>query len=91
MLTLWPLAATTQEPLWKGHMAAGQSAFEQNDLSAARDQFEAALAAARDFPASDPRIGLTLNNLATVYNFQGEFAKAESNGIRYLKIPVDAL
>ena len=77
LLLLLPTAAGAQEPLWRGHMAAGQSAFEQKDLIAARDQFEAALTAAQDFPADDPRIGLTLNNLATVYNFQGAFAKAE--------------
>lgn len=80
-LVLWSPQAGAQDDArgdaWTDFMAAGEAAFRQDNLAAARDQFEAALKAARDFPAMDPRRGLTLNNLATVYNGRGEYAKAE--------------
>ncbi len=76
-LLLWPAHAVAQEADWERHMRAGDTAYQQGNYAEAVKQIKAALSLAEAFGPDDPRLALTLNNLAFLYATQGKYAEAE--------------
>jgi tetratricopeptide (TPR) repeat protein len=63
-------------PPWEEHHQAGVAAYRAKNYSEAEKQFKAALVEAEPFSTDDPRLILTLNNLAEVYRFQSKHSQA---------------
>ncbi|HEX9584746.1 MAG TPA: tetratricopeptide repeat protein, partial [Gammaproteobacteria bacterium] len=76
-LWLWSAPAVTDEAQWDAHMDAAHAAYERGNYAEAKSRFEAALKEAEAFGDEDPRLALTLNNLAVLYRAQRHFAGAE--------------
>ena len=70
-----PLQA--QGSAWEALIKGAEAALERKDFASAEEQLKAALEAAERFPAGDPRLGKTLNNLAAIYYAQGDYERAE--------------
>ncbi len=85
------LACVAQEATWETHMEAGAEAFQQGDHAEAERQLAVAVEHAEEFGADDPRLALSLNNLAVVYRSQGRYAEAEPLHERALAIREEAL
>jgi len=62
---------------WRAHMDAGTAAYQRGDFQTGIARLEAALKEAQAFDERDPRLPLTLNNLALLYTSQGRYADAE--------------
>ena len=86
-----PLAACAGEAEWQAHMKTGETAFQRGDYRGAAASFTAALKEAEAFGETDPRFAPTLNNLATLYYTQGQYAQAEPLYKRSLAIREKAL
>ncbi len=76
-MTLLQPSALGQDAAWEGFIQAGRDALQQENYDEAERQFEDALEAAERFPAGDPRLGKSYNNLAAVYYAQEDYARAE--------------
>ncbi len=76
-LLLWPAHAVAQQGDWDRHMRAGDAAYQQGNYAEAVKQTKAALSLAEAFGPNDPRLAQTLNNLAFLYETQGNYAEAE--------------
>ena len=76
-LVFWPAHAPAQGGEWKSYMARGVGAYEQGNYPEAEKQLAAALREAEGFAPQDPRLAQSLNNLALIYEVQGQYAKAE--------------
>ena len=63
-------------PPWEKHHQAGLTAYRAKNYSEAEKQFKAALVEAEPFSIDDPRLILTLSNLAEVYRFQSKHSQA---------------
>lgn len=85
-LQLWSLPVSAAEQDWQVLTALGEAALQQKNFTLAEQQFAAALKQADDFKPSDPRLGRSLNNLATVQNALGQTEAAEPLLQRALKI-----
>jgi tetratricopeptide (TPR) repeat protein len=77
VLALSAPAARGESPAWDDAMAAGEAAFAEMDLAAARRHFQAARQAAASFAPDDPRLALTLTGLGTALNGLGAYGEAE--------------
>ncbi len=73
----WGSAALAQEGQWKVYISSGLKSSRAGDQAAARQYLTKALQQAEEFPAGDPRRGLTLSYLALVSFKQGQKADAE--------------
>ena len=76
---------------WESHMAAGEAAYRQGDYAEAESRFDAALKEAEAFGPEDPRLAMSLNNLAELYRAQGRYGEAEPLYRRSLAIWEKAL
>jgi len=85
-LQLCAASAAAGEQEWQVLTALGEAALQQKNFNLAEKQFAAALKQAEDFRSGDPRLGRTLNNLATVHNALGRTETAELLLRRALKI-----
>ncbi len=83
--------ASAQGTAWERHMAAGVKAYRQGRYADAEKPFQAAVKEAEGFEPQDPRLAMSLNNLAVLYRHQGQYAKAESLYKRALVIREKAL
>ncbi len=66
-----------QRGLWESYMATGAAAYQEGRYAEAQRQLEAARNAAEGFGPQDPRLAMSLNNLAELYRAQGRYADAE--------------
>ena len=73
-----PRSAGGPSAQWRVAILSGNRAFEQGDLSTAREHYQIALEAARSLPADDLRTVAALRNLGQVYGGQGYFDAADS-------------
>ena len=62
---------------WGEYHESGWAAFKGKNFVAAEKQFLVALKEAERFPNDDPRLRLTLNNLAETYREQKKYSEAE--------------
>lgn len=71
---------------WKSLVEAGNQAYAQGKIPEAEVQFLAALKEAELFGEDDPRLALSLNNLAAIYHAEGKYTMAEPIYLRALDI-----
>jgi tetratricopeptide (TPR) repeat protein len=71
---------------WKTTVEAGNQAYENGRVAQAEILFVDALKEAEQFGEEDPRLALSLNNLAAVYHTQGKYTMAEPLYTRSLDI-----
>ena len=83
--------AACQRTRWESNNAAGVKAFQQGRYADAEKLFLAALKEAEGFGPDDPRLAMSLNNLAGLYDNQGKYAEAEPLYKRLLAIDEKAL
>ena len=81
----WPRSRTSRALEWERHFHEGVQAFQKEDLAEAERAFAAALRDADRFPPDDPRLGVSLDNLSSLYRLQGKHAQAESLCLRALR------
>jgi len=90
-LCLRPGMGAADEAAWERYNLAGILAYQRGDYAEATKQFEAALKEAQDFGEQDPRLATSLNNLAWVYDAQGNYGEAGPLYKRSLAIREKAL
>ena len=90
-LLLWPVSTAAQETAWEKYMGAAATAYQQGDYAEAEKQFKIALKEAEQFGDQDPRLGMSLLALGSVYIYQGLYAQAEPLIKRSLAIGEKAL
>jgi tetratricopeptide (TPR) repeat protein len=73
---------------WKAAVEAGNDAYSRDRVAEAEVKFLEALQEAEKFGEKDPRLALSLNNLAAVYHTQGKYTMAEPLYQRSLDIKV---
>ena len=66
-----------QDSLWQKLLEEGNKHREQGRYSEAEKAYQVALAEAQKFGPEDPRLGESLNSLATVYQDTGRYGQAE--------------
>lgn len=71
---------------WKNLVEEGNAAYERGKIPEAELRFLAALEEAEKFGEDDPRLALSLNNLAAMYHEQGKYTMAEPLYLRALDI-----
>lgn len=74
------LSETSSQDLtekWKAMVEEGNDSYAQGKIPEAEVKFLAALEEAEKFGEDDPRLALTLNNLAAMYHEQGKYTMAE--------------
>ncbi len=76
---------------WEKSNASGEEAYRQGRYAEAEQHLTAALKEAEDFGPEDPRLALSLNNLAVLYKTQGKYAQAEPLYKRAIAIDEKAL
>ena len=93
-IACWAMAAEpslAQPSRWEELMAAGARAYQEGRYAKAEQQVKAALKEAETFGPEDPRLAASLNNLALLYDAQGNYAQAEPLYKRSLAIVEKAL
>jgi tetratricopeptide (TPR) repeat protein len=90
-LVLGTTCTAPQDTAWDAHVAAAKKAFQQGDYAEAESQFRAALEKAEGFGSQNPRLAISLNNLASLYRVQGRYAEAGPLYKRALAIHEKAL
>lgn len=68
--------AAAPEATWESYHRHGKDNFQNGNYEVALKDFQKALDLAEKFPENDPRMGKTLNNLATVYDTLGKYSEA---------------
>ncbi len=76
-LLLWPASCAAPETSWETSNEAGMEAYEQGRYREAEKRWLAALDEAENFGPDDQRLATSLNNLATLYSAQGNYAQGE--------------
>lgn len=79
-------AGCRQDTSWEAAMAAGQQAAARGDFGTAERSLSGAIVKAERFGRDDPRVALSLSQLAQVYAVQGKYVEAEPLYGRALKI-----
>jgi tetratricopeptide (TPR) repeat protein len=72
--------------LWENYIRSGKSFTRLRDFDQGERMLKAALKVAEEWGPKDPRLGVTLSNLARLYQAQGRFAEAEALYNRALAI-----
>jgi len=62
---------------WGTHTRTGEWAFAQGDHERAKAEFQAALDIAQGLPQGDPKLEISLENLARFYEHQADFEQAQ--------------
>ena len=76
-LTALTLVLGCQTQSWEQYMEAAAFAYQDQDFEAAEQWFVAAEQVALEFEPSDPRLAITLGNLADFYHAQARDSEAE--------------
>ncbi len=76
-LALPPAGCSNKETHWETLVADGETAFQAGRYAEAEKLCLAALKEAEVFGEQDPRLATSLNNLAVLYDAQGNYAQAE--------------
>ncbi len=76
VILLTPLTAAAQDP-WQYRTSAGEYAYAAGDLARAEAEFRGALDLAQRLPAGDPRLEISLSNLARLYENQRRLDEAQ--------------
>jgi tetratricopeptide (TPR) repeat protein len=76
---------------WKTTVESGNQAYADGRVAQAEIHFVEALKEAEAFGEGDPRLALSLNNLAAVYQTQGKYQMAEPLYMRSLDIKTRVL
>ncbi len=84
-------AIAGMETTWDQAAQAGAQAYLHGDYAAAERHLVAALRTAEEFGPEDPRLALSLNNLALVYHAQDRYDEAEPVYQRAITITERAL
>ncbi len=74
-LILWSAPGFSQGRLWEIYMTVARAAYQQGDYE---KQFSAAIKKAESFGPRYPRLGVSFENLGSIYWLQGKYAEAES-------------
>ena len=69
--------AYAQEASWEEHSQAGKEALVNGDIASAKRHILAAIKAAKALGPEDPRLGVSLNDLAQVHFDLGNYKDAE--------------
>ena len=85
------LCAAAQETSWEKYNGAGMEAYAQGRYAEAEKHWKAALKKAEKFGPNDSRLATSLNNLALLYQAQGNYTEAELLFKRSLAISEKAL
>jgi tetratricopeptide (TPR) repeat protein len=72
--------------MWERYNVGGQQAMTQGRFSEAESSFRMALDEAEKMGQNDPKLPMSLNNLANCYRQQGKFKEAEPLYQRALEI-----
>src|SRR5262249_15282646 len=70
-------AAAQDAALWQQYAEEAKQAYQKGDQVAAERLLQLSRQEAEKFGPEDPRVAVTLNNLATLYVKQAKFAAAE--------------
>jgi hypothetical protein len=65
VISAWP--AHAQEASWEEHSQAGREALDNGDIASAERHILAAIEATKVLGPEDPRLGVSLNDLAQVH------------------------
>ena len=76
-LILWHASAHAQDPDWQRYTDAGHEALSHGNYAETERQFQGALSVAESLPSHDPRLDISLSNLATLYHTREHYAQAE--------------
>ncbi|MEE2636121.1 MAG: tetratricopeptide repeat protein [Acidobacteriota bacterium] len=76
-LTLLAATASCQQQSWEQYMEAASFAAGDDQLGEAKEWFLSAERLARGFDSTDPRLAVTLGNLADLYHGEGRDSEAE--------------
>lgn len=79
LCALLPLLGFAGPISWKGSLERAETLKQERDFSAAEAVLLSTLQEARRDTPSDPRIGVALNNLGSVYLVQGKYLDAEKS------------
>lgn len=71
---------------WKAAIEAGNDAYARERIAEAEVKFLEALKEAETFGEDDPRLALSLNNVAAIYHTMGKYTMAEPLYLRSLDI-----
>ncbi len=90
-LGFWFACTSVSDEEWERLMKAGGEAYQQGRYTDAETSWLAALEQAKKFGDEDTRLATSLNNLAELYDTQGQYAQAEALYKRSLAIREKAL
>ena len=90
-LSFWFACTSVSDEEWWKYIHAGMQAYQQGRYTDAETSWLAALEEAKQFGDEDVRLATSLNNLALLYNTQGQYAQAEPPYQRALAIYEKAL
>jgi tetratricopeptide (TPR) repeat protein len=85
-LVLWPIAASAQGASWEKTIEAGVKAYLQGHYAEAERYLQDAVKEAERFGPQDRRLGMSLHNLAVLYEAQGRYDEAQRLSWRVLAI-----
>jgi tetratricopeptide (TPR) repeat protein len=71
---------------WKDHLNEGDNYREKGNYSEAEKAYLAAIKEAEAFAEQDPRLPMTMNNLASLYDEEGRYREAEPLYLRALNL-----
>ena len=90
-LSFWFACTSVSDEEWWKYIHAGMKAYQQGRYTDAETSWLAALEEAKQFGDEDVRLATSLNNLALLYNTQGQYGQAEPLYLRALAILEKAL
>ena len=76
LLALLSAGAAAAQSDWDSHTRTGEYAFARGDFPRAEAEFRAALEIAQKLPAGDPKLEVSLDNLARFYENRSDFDRA---------------
>ena len=76
VLALLSAGAAAAQSDWGSHTRAGEYAFVRGDFTRAEAEFQAALDIAQKLPAGDPKLEVSLDNLARFYEQRSDYDRA---------------
>ncbi len=85
-LSFWFACTSVSDEEWWKYIHAGMKAYQQGRYTDAETSWLAALEEAKQFGDEDVRLATSLNNLALLYNTQGQYGQAEPLYLRALAI-----
>ena len=78
VMVLWACPTHAQQAMWEERTQAGKEAQHRGNYALARQHFLAAIEAAKIIGSEDPRLGVSLNDMAQVHKDLGDYNNAET-------------